>query len=487
MTELSNDPLMVSLVAASTSLPVFLFVYIAGALADILDRRKYLLTCQVFMLVMAAALTVFTWSGNINLWLLLFFTFAIGTGAAFMMPAWDAIIPELVPGEDLQQAVALGSIGINVARAVGPALAGLIISLMGSYAVFAINTMTFVGVIAALFVWKRDVPKQGMAPERFIGSLRSGLRFIKFNKSLQLVLLRSVVFFTPAIALLSLLPVYVREVLGGDARVLGYLQASMGAGAILMAFLLPGLKKRGSIDILISSATVVIAAAYMLLAYLPGILFGCVALFLAGSAWITAFTLFRVTAQQSVPDWVRARAMAILLMSSFGAMTLGSTIWGQTASSFGLVITYSITAGVALVLAFLSLKFKLAEIASTDNSPADDFSNHGDFIFTPANDTGPVLITIHYPVAEHNVTEFMEHMSKLKQIRQRNGSFNWTLLRDLEKPDEFVEHFMVESWEEHERQHSRTTVSEKAVLDAVFSCLKGNKKPSIKHMIAHQI
>lgn len=483
MTELSGDPLMISLVAASTSLPVFLFVLIAGALADIMDRRKYLLFAQGFMLIVAAALTFCTWGGIMSPWLLLFFTFAIGTGTAFMMPAWDAIIPELVPKKDLQQAVALGSIGVNTARAVGPALAGLIIAQIGIYAVFALNTLSFFGVILALFIWKRSVPVRGMAPERFVGALKSGIRFFRHSKPLQAVLVRSVAFFIPAIALLSLLPIYVREVLQADAQVLGYLQGSMGIGAILTAFFLPTFKKLFSIDVLIVLAAFVLSAAYGLMSMAPSVLAGCVALFLAGTAWVTAFSLLRVAAQQTVPDWVRARAMAIMMMVSFGAMTLGSTIWGQTASVIGLLPTYYITSATTFILALISLPFVLKNIGKSDHSPADDFSYHDDIETVPAHDEGPVLITIRYTVAKGHLNKFMEQIEKLKDIRQRNGGYRWALFKDLEQPEVYIEHFLVETWQEHERQHARTSQSDKETHDAVFVCLENDQKPHISHML----
>ncbi len=483
MTELSSDPLMVSLVAASTSLPIFLFVIIAGALADTCDRRKYLLIAQSFMLIVAASLTLCTWAGPISPWLLLFFTFAIGTGTAFMMPAWDAIIPELVPKKDLQQAVALGSIGVNAARAIGPALAGLIIAQIGTYAVFAINTVSFFGVITALLIWKRDVPVLGMAPEHFVGALKSGVRFVRYTKPLQAVLVRSAAFFIPAIALLSLLPLYVREILQETAQVLGYLQGSMGIGAILTAFLLPTFKKFFSIDALIMIAATVLAGAYALLAISPGVIAGCAALFLAGTAWITAFTLLRVAAQQTVPDWVRARAMAVMMMVSFGAMTLGSSLWGQMASLSGLIPTYYGAAATAVILAFISLPFTLREVGKTDHTPADDFSHHGNLHNIPEAQAGPVLITVQYSVDESQLNEFFKNMEKLKDIRQRNGGYRWSLFKDLENPDLYTEHFLVENWQEHERQHARTSESEKAIHDATFSCLKDSELPRISHMI----
>jgi MFS family permease len=483
MTELTSDPMMISLVAASTSLPVFLFVYLSGALADILDRRKFLLVAQGFMLVVAATLAYLTWDGQMNPWLLLVFTFAIGTGAAFVMPAWDAIIPELVPKQDLQQAVALGSVGMNVARAVGPAIAGLVIAQFGTYAVFAINTVSFVGVILALALWNREAPKQGMAPERFVGALKSGVRFVSNTKPLRFVLVRSALFFIPAIALLSLLPLYVRQVLQADAQVLGYLQGAMGIGAIVTAFLLPMFKKRVSIDSLLLVAALMIAATYALLGWAPGVLTGLTALFIAGAAWITAFSLLRVAAQQTVPNWVRARAMAVTMMTGFGAMALGSAVWGKTAVVLGLMTTYNIAAGTAILLALLGLPFALKGIGKVDHSPAGDFSHHDALEFTPSDDQGPVMVEICYPVSQERLPNFLALVAKLRDIRQRNGGYRWALFNDLEDTSIYIETFLVENWQEHERQHGRTGESEKAVHDAVFSCLDDGQKPRIRHWI----
>lgn len=483
MTELTDNPLKVSLVAASTSLPVFLFVLIAGALADISDRRKYLLVTQACMLIFAAALTAVTWAGMMTPWLLLFFTFAIGTGAAFMMPAWDAIIPEVVPKKDLSQSIALGSIGINAARAVGPALAGFIIAASGTYAVFAMNTVSFIGVILALMNWKREVPKRGMAPERFVGALKAGLRFTSHTKSLQIVLIRSALFFLPAIGLLSLLPLYVREILQGDAQILGYLQGSMGIGAILTAFVMPSLKKHFTIDMLLLLSSLILAGALLVLSVYVNVYLACTALFAGGMAWITAFSLLRVKAQQSVPDWVRARAMAVMLMVSFGSMALGSALWGQGASLFDLPATYMAMAATALILAIVALPLSLNTLIDPNHDEAEKFDHHENFVIKPDAKEGPVQVIIEYQLSEKKEKEFLKNIKKLSVIRRRNGAYRWHLFKDLEKKNLYIEQFLIESWEEHERQHQRTGADEKAIHDKVFACLKRGYKPDVKHYI----
>jgi MFS family permease len=483
MLQISGDPLMVSLVAASASLPVFLFVLIAGALADIFDRRKYLLCTQIFLVLFATGLTLLTAMGLMTPWLLLFFTFAIGTGAAFMMPAWDAIVTELVPRKDLPQAVSLGSIGVNTARAVGPALAGLIISIGEIYYVFLINTISFIGVIVALIFWKREVPQRGMATERFVGSLKAGLRFVAHTKGIQTVLKRAVLFFTPAIALLSLLPIYVSQTLQADAKVLGFLQGSMGLGAIISALLMPNFKRYFSKDQLLLGSAFTLALAYLALGLFQNVALGCVALFFGGVAWITAFSIIRVTAQQAVPDWVRARAMSMVLMVSFGSMTLGSTAWGQSVNLIGLQETLFLIAAIAVGFALLALNFPLASVKAINTEEAEDYQQHEHFLYQPNEGEGPIQVSIQYSVKEKEIERFLESIQKLKEIRQRNGAYQWNLFLDLEKTRVYVEDFLVENWAEHERQHNRTGKDEKAIHSEVFSCCEEAQPPMIRHLL----
>ncbi|MTI09941.1 MFS transporter [Curvivirga aplysinae] len=483
MTELSDNPLMVSLVAASTSLPVFLFVLVAGALADILDRRKYLLWTQFYMLLLAIGLTFMTWSDMMTPWLLLFFTFAIGTGAALMMPAWDAIIPELVPRNDLSQAIALGSIGINAARAIGPALAGLIIAASGSYAVFALNTVSFLGVIISLLYWRRNVVDRGMAPERFIGAIKAGIRFTRYTKSLQIVLLRSGLFFITAIALLALLPLYVREVLQGNAQVLGYLQASMGIGAILTAFVMPLAKKHLSIDSLLFIAAAILSLSFIMLSMTEHLILACIALFTGGMAWIMVFSLLRVKAQETVPNWVRARAMSVMLMVSFGSMALGSAIWGQLVNIIGLQITYAVIAPISFIVAFLMIPFSLKNMTHQNHEQAKEYHQHRKLRVIPNRDEGPIQVTIEYRLSSLKEDDFKYRIHQLSLIRKRNGAYRWHLFKDLETENVFVEQFLIEDWEEHERQHARTSVDEKTIHDGLISCLEDGTQPIVKHYL----
>ena len=487
MTELTDNPLLVSLISSSTSLPVFLFVLIAGALADITDRRRYLLWTQGFMLFCAAILTGLTWAGMMSSWLLLFFTFAIGTGAALTMPAWDAITPEIVPKSDLSQAIALGSISVNAARAVGPALAGLIIAQAGTYVVFALNTASFIAVMVALLLWKREKRDNGMAPERFVGAVRAGLRFARHTKDLHIVMIRSGLFFLSAIGVLALLPFYVREVLQGDARILGFLQGAMGVGAILTAFLLPTFKKFLSIDKLLFVAAFVLAGAFFLLGAVHSTYTSCVALFAGGMAWVTTFSILRIKAQQSVPDWVRARAMAIILMISFGSMALGGALWGTIARLAGMGNVYFAMAGTTLVLTLIAWRFPLALVGMSNQELAEAFGFHDHFMYQPQQGDGPVLVSIEYDVGANKVEAFFKHIHALAVIRRRNGACRWHLFRDLERANVYVEQFLLESWAEHERQHARTGRDEKVVHDAVFSCLDGGSLPIVRHMLYHKV
>lgn len=484
MTELTDNALMVSLVAASTTLPVFAFVLVAGVFADIFDRKRYLIVTQSAALIVAAGLTVMAWADIMTPWLLLAFTFAIGACAALMMPAWDAIIPELVPREDLPQAIALGSIGINAARAVGPALAGFIIAGLGSYAVFAINTLSFIGVIAALLMWRREVPESGIVSERFMGAVQAGLRFTRHTDALQIVLVRAALFFLPAIGLLSLLPLYVRGSLNGDATTLGYLQASMGVGAILTAFIIPSLKQRFTEDRLLLLAAGVLATSFLLLGLVEQFYLACLALFSGGIAWITAFSILRVKAQQAVPNWVRARAMSVMLMVSFGSMAFGSAIWGYVAKEESLSVAYLTMVAATVLFGLISIPLKLKNVGAEDHESVDFKGAHDELVYTPKPHEGPVQVVIEYDIEKTTVETFLQYIEQLAAVRRRNGAKSWSLLRDLQIDNRFVEQFEIADWAEHERQHARTGKADHAVHQKVFSCLRsGLDRPIIRHYL----
>jgi predicted MFS family arabinose efflux permease len=350
MTSLDPAPLTISLVQVATALPMVLFALPAGALADILDRRRLLFVVQILMGLVATLLAVLVLIEAMTPWLLLAFTFVAGVGAALVAPAWQAVVPQLVPRSDLPAAVALNSVGINISRAIGPALAGLIIAGLGMSGPFFLNAASFVGVILALLWWRTaPAPQQSLPAERFGNAIRIGLRYAHESRPLRATLGRSASFFVFASAYWALLPLIARDQVAGGPSFYGILLGTIGAGAVIGAFALPQLKAWLGPDLLTAAGAAGTALALLLFALAREPVVALVASFVAGVTWIAVLSSLNVSAQVALPDWVRARGLAVFVTVMFGAMTLGSVIWGQAAEIFGVPIALQAAAVGALV------------------------------------------------------------------------------------------------------------------------------------------
>lgn len=484
MTSLSADPLMVALVQAATTLPMFALALPAGALADIVDRRKLLIGAQLFGLVATAILALTTFGGITTAWVLLALTAAIAVGAALSAPTFQAIVPELVPGKALQQAVALNSLGVNIARAIGPALGGVIIAAAGTGAVFALNAVSVLGVIAVLVRWRRDVPQRHLPAEHFLGAMRAGVRYALQAPGLQTVLIRSIGFFLFASGLWALLPVIARRDLGLGPAGYGGLLTFMGLGAIAGALLMPRIRGRLGANRTTVAASLLLAAAMAGLSLAGSFLAAAAALTAGGFAWIAMMASLNGGAQASSPAWVKARALALYLLVFQGSMTAGSTLWGATASRIGVPATLLLTAAL-LVLTTLVLAWRrpLDSMAKLDLAPS---------LHWPAplvegaveHDRGPVLVTIEYRIDPSRVAEFFAAMQGMRRIRQRDGAIHWGLYEDAAEPGLVLETFTVESWLEHLRQHDRVTNADRVQQEAVRAFQRDATAPMVRHLIA---
>lgn len=345
MTMLTMSPLMVGLVQAAVALPVFLVILPAGALADMVDRRRLLLVAQWWMVLAAGALGVLTLLHAVGPWTLLGFTFLLGLGAVMNDPAWQAITPELVPQEKHAAAVALNSAGFNVARAVGPALGGMVIAVAGSGVAFLLNALSFLGVIAVLYRWKRP-PSEHIVTEPLWDAIWTGIRYVRGSAVVRSVLIRTGAFSVAAISIFALLPILARPF---GARGYGLLLGCFGVGALAGATVLPRLRRNLSVDGLVAGAIMVYAG----MAFAAGRVheFGtmCVVLGIAGAAWIGILACLNTAAQTMSPSWVRARSLSMYLLVLQGGMAVGSTLWGALASRLGLPNTMACSAAALLV------------------------------------------------------------------------------------------------------------------------------------------
>jgi len=486
MTELTSSPILIALVQAATTLPIFLLALVAGALADVVDRRRLLLITQTWMVLASAALGILTLMHRTNAVLLLAFTFLLGLGAALNAPAWQAIFPELVGRRDLPAALALNGIAINLARALGPAAGGFLVATGGPGATFLLNAASFLGVIVVLHRWRRP-PRQSLLPaENILGALFAGLRYVRHAPDLHAVLLRSCAFILFGSALLALLPVILRFELGGGPVDYGLVLAFFGTGAVLGALAMPRLRRALSTDGLVRVSSVLFGVVLALMAYVPSVAILCAVTGLAGAAWILVLTGLHSSAQAALAPWVRGRGLSVYLLVLYGGMAGGSALWGAVAERAGLRPAF-LAAGLGL-LAGVPLTFsrRLPRGEGPDLAPSRHWAAPI-VVAEPEGDRGPVLVTVEYRIDPAMSHDFARAMRDVRRTRLRDGAFRWDLLSDPADPGRYVESFMVESWLEHLRQHERVTVSDREVEERARRYHKGPGPPSVSHFIAREL
>ncbi len=353
MTQLTMSPFMVGMVQAATTLPVFLVILPAGALADIVDRRRFLLITQAWMVIAAGSLGIFTLLGLVTPWILLLFTFVLGLGAVMNDPAWQAITPDIVCRENHAPAVALNSVGFNVARALGPALGGIVIAVTSSGVAFLMNAASFFGVIFFLYRWQRPHSEHA-AMGRVFESMRAGFRYVRSAPLVHCVLIRTGAFSLAASSLLALLPIIARRCQYG-ATGYGLLLGSFGLGALAGAALLPRLRTRLSVDSVVAAAIVLFALTTAAAGRINLFHWMAVALFASGAAWIGILACLNIAAQTMSPPWMRARALSMYLLVLQGGMAVGSAAWGALATKIGIPTTMLCSAA-ALILGLVTVR-----------------------------------------------------------------------------------------------------------------------------------
>ena len=483
MTSLSSSPSIVALVSAAGTFPVMLLALPAGAIADILDRRRLLIAAQGYFIVVIGALALLAALGIITPWLLLAFTFAVGVGTALTMPAWSAIVPELVPADELPAAIALNSIGINISRAIGPAIAGVLVAAVGPWLVFALDALSCLGILAVLLRWRREPRKSELPAERFFSAIRVGLRFITHTRALQAVLIRGAAFFLFASATWSLFPLVVRQELGRGPEAYGVLLTCIGVGAVAGAMLLPRVREKVSRNVQVAGATVLYALAALTLAHVPNLGLLAVAMLMTGVAWIAILAALQVSAQLTLPDWVRARGLAAYVIVFMGGMAFGSVLWGQIATAIGIPAALTAAAAGMVIAIGLTWRFRLIDGHAPDFRPAMEWPTPL-IAETPEPDSGPVMVTIEYVVDPATRAEFVAAMRDVREMRRRNGAFFWALFHDAAEPTRYLESFMDESWTEHLRQHERASVVDREVQRRANRFLAAGQSTKSTHWLA---
>lgn len=483
MTNLAPTPVMVSLVQAATSTPFFLLAIPAGALADIVDRRRFLIGTQIWLACCAGVLGILTLTGLTNAILLLVFTFFLGVGLAMMMPAWGAVIPELVPREELQSAVALNSIAINIARSVGPAIAGIIVAAAGSGAVFLTNA-TFYAIVTFLTIrWKRNVAQSELPSEHLISAIKAGLRYARHSKTLIAVMIRGGCFFVFASASWALMPLIVRDELKSGPGTYGLLLGCIGVGAITGATLMPRLIRLVTRDTIIRCASAVYGLGMLALAASDIVIAACGAMLAIGISWMMTASALMTAAQITLPGWVRARGLAFFWIVFTGGMAGGSVIWGQVAG----MLTIQTTLVIASVCLFIGIAVSWRfYVGLNDEDDLTPFPH--DWSMPIPRDIemheGPIMITIEYHVKPEDTDAFIDVMQRLGEIRQRNGGYMWELFNDIDRHGVMIEFYMIESMIDMLRQRERMTVADREIRDEARAYHNGSSPPKVTRLLS---
>ncbi len=482
MTSLDSDPLMVALVQAAASLPMFLFALPAGALADIIDKRRFILTLEALVTLVSVVFAGLISAELVTAGTLLLFMFVSSTLTALEAPAWQSIVPQLVPKEDLAAAVAANSVGVNISRAVGPALAGVIIAGFGIAAPFWLDAFSNGGVIAVLLWWQTSRGHLRTLPaERFKSAIRTGIRYARNDRRLRATLLRSVGFFLFASAYWALLPLVARNQIAGGPTLYGGLLAAIGCGAVGCAFILPRLKTTIDANGLVTLGEAGTAITLLLFGLAREPIMAVGASLIAGMSWIAVVANLNVSAQVALPDWVRGRGLAMYVTVFFGTMTIGSVLWGEMAGLTGLPVTHFIAAAGALLAIPLTQHWKLQTSTGIDLSPSMHWPEP---IVADAveNDAGPVMVTVEYRIDPNSREAFLAALDELARERKRDGAYAWGVFQNTADEGRFLETFLLDSWLEHLRQHKRVTNADRVLEDHVRRFLEA--KPIVTHLIA---
>jgi predicted MFS family arabinose efflux permease len=480
MTSLTSSTLLLSAIPAAGSIPVLLLAVPAGALGDLVDRRRLILATQVAMLVASAALAVVAAAGWVTPWVLLALLFVIGAGGAAGAATWQTLQPELVPAEARSQAIALGSVNQNLARAVGPAIGGALLAASSAAVVFSANAVSFLFVIGAVAVTAVPVRKLTLPREHARAATRAGGRFVRNSPLLLALIVRSIAFIFLASAVWALLPSIARQRLGLGSAGYGLLLGCVGVGAMIAATFGPALRNKLEPRVIYALACLVIAASAALLAVTHSVALVAIALVAAGAFWIMGLGLLGAAYQGQLPDWVKARGVSYYLVAFQGANGIGSLCIGAVAQVTTVPTAFLVVAGGLAAVTLLTWRVALPEPGGLEHMLTEPIPLPP---FDGAGEDGPVLVTVDYPLATGNVGAFMDRARDLRRMRGRTGAVHWHLERDVEGVDRFIETFVVGSWEEHERQHARLERRDLDLLEQLDTLLEPGQARTVRHAV----
>ena len=486
MTTLTTSPVMVALVQTASTLPVFLLGIPSGAMADILDRRRYFAATQLWVALVALVLAGLALVNALTPALLLALTFVNGIGLAMRWPVFAAIVPEVVPRAQLGPAIALNGIAMNLSRVIGPVLAGVLLATFDEALVFVLNA-GLAGVAVALILTWRTQPKTSALPgERFVGAMRVGLNFALQSPRLKTVLLRIFLFFLQSTALLALLPLVARDMHGGGPATFTVMLACLGFGAVVAALYFPRWRARYSRDQFVRIGTLVQAALAVLVVFVHELWVALPAMVFVGMAWISVANSLTISAQLALPDWIRARGMAIYQMALMGGASLGSLLWGQLASWTSVPTAVATASAFGLCVVLALRKITLEASAAPDFTP-QSFGGGLEPALEVADEDGPVMVTVEYQIDPARAAAFADVMQRTRRARLRQGALSWGLFRDAAQPGHMIEYFVDENWVEHQRRLERFSAFDAGLREERLAFHQSEEAPRVKRYIGQSL
>jgi predicted MFS family arabinose efflux permease len=484
MTSLTASAALVALLQTANSAPGFALALPAGALADVLDRRRVVLATQVWQLLLAGALGALTLSHVTTPALLLAMTAALAVGSALGVPAFGSLTPELVPRAELASAISLNSMVLTASQAIGPAIGGLLVASLGAGAVFVLNAVSFLAVVGVVAAWRRPRLAPGLPPEHVSSAIRTGLRYVANAPAFRVVLIRAGAYVLSFSALPALLAVFTRSQLHGTASDYGLLLGALGVGGVSGALILPRARARWSTDWIVTTGTLLYAAALVTVATLPSIPLACGLLLVAGLAGMANMSSLNIAGQSVLADWVRGRGLAVIQLTFMLALAAGGALWGFAATRIGVSSALQIAAACLAATTLLGWRFRLGAAEAVDSSIAEQPEPHVPASLSP--DDGPVLLSVEYRIDPGALPGFLIAAGRLARMRRREGAMRWGLYADPDDAQRQVETFMAPSWSEHLRSSTRLTGTDAQIIARARSFHTGPEEPKLTAMLGYK-
>jgi MFS family permease len=485
MTSLAPSPIMVALLQTAMNLPFFLLSLPAGALSDIVDKRIILFGSQTWIMLVVLSLGALTLSGAMTAWLLLTLILLVGIGVVLNSPAWNSLMPDLVADDEVESAVALTAAGFNMMRGIGAALGGLLVGVIGAGNVFLLNALSMVGVLFVLVRLKPPKAVRTAPPEKVIGAMKAGMRYLKHSVPLHAVLARTALFVGFSSCFWALLPLLAREGLGLNAAQYGLMISVFGVGNVVGAAAVPRMRQTLSQDLVLSLGTLFVASCIGMLAFVHSFPLACVAMFGGGIGWITACAALNASLLSAAPLWVRARIMSIYLLVFNGAIAGGAIVWGFVAQGLGMDLALKM-GSIGLVISLASIWLYPLKAAEEADVRAAEPMSPPDLPLQPHPEHGPVLISVEYMIDPDRGNEFNGVVAALEVKRRRDGAYDWHLYSDLARPGHFIEMYRMETWGEYLRQLERSVAPDSAIEQRVYDMHIGDAPPQVTHLISER-